>query len=499
MFRKSPANHANVCLACLLVAIAVFHAATVRQGHIWGDDFAMYVHHAQNIVEGRPYADTGYLFNPAAPVSPRMYPPVFPLLLAPVYRFFGLNLIPMKLEQVLFLLLALVAVYVCWERDLGRGYAMALVAILGFSPHFWAAKDDVLSDLPFLLFFYVAAVLVRWAPRDRPSWWRWAVLIGLALYLATGTRSAGIALIAGLMLYDVLKYRTITRLTVAALPVWAGLLLVQSRFVGSGIGNYDGHFHATLQTVWLNLTLYPGVLAGFWVASTRNGFSFFVLGIVALLMLAGVFFQYKRGITIIEAFVVPYIGMIVLWPFRPGIRLLFPLIPWSVFLALLGLRELTGKFAPRYSKAAVCGFLLLIALPFLEAYSRTDFGPIRQSNGLPEFNQLCQTVRDHTASGDVLIYYRARALSLYTGRVASAYNYQGTQQELIQYARNVHATYLITTNAFDNDHGFLAQYAATYSSTLELTYQNANFKLYRILTDKKPPSDLKLLPPLPSS
>jgi 4-amino-4-deoxy-L-arabinose transferase-like glycosyltransferase len=158
----------HLWLTLLLITIAVFHAATVRQGHIWADDFAMYIHHAQNIVEGRPYAQTGYLFTSTALVGPRMYPPVFPLLLAPVVRFFGLNLIPMKFEQVIFFVLALVVICRYWQRELGGKYTLALAAILGLSPHFWAAKDNVLSDLPFLLFFYVAAIFVQHAPRDGP-------------------------------------------------------------------------------------------------------------------------------------------------------------------------------------------------------------------------------------------------------------------------------------------------------------------------------------------
>jgi predicted nuclease of predicted toxin-antitoxin system len=120
-----------------------------------------------------------------------------------------------------------------------------------------------------------------------------------------------------------------------------------------------------------------------------------------------------------------------------------------------------------------------------------DFGSIRQNTGLPEFNQLCQAVRERTTPQDVLTYFRARALALYASRTASAYNYQGTDEELWQYARNVHATYMITTNAFDEDHGFLARYAETHSSNLELAYENPNFKLYRIVTDAAPIASAK--------
>ena len=214
----------------------------------------------------------------------------------------------------------------------GEKYALALVAILGFSPVFWNAKDNVLSDLPFLLFFYIVALLVRRAPRNQPGWRRWAILLGLALYLAIGTRMAGIDLIAGLLLYDALKFHRITQVTLVALLVSAALLLLQSRLVGSNVGSYDGHLQPTLQTVGTNLISYPCTLAGFWVASTRNAFSFIVLGIVVFLTLAGVFFQPKRGPTIVEALVAPYMAMVTLWPFSPGIRLVFPLPPGVYFL-----------------------------------------------------------------------------------------------------------------------------------------------------------------------
>jgi 4-amino-4-deoxy-L-arabinose transferase-like glycosyltransferase len=486
-----PATRARFYSASLLAAIGIFYFATIRPGHVWGDDFAMYVHHAQNIVEGRPYGDTGYIYNPAVPVyGPRMYPPVFPLLLAPLYKIFGLNLVPMKLEQVAFFLLTLAAVYMFWQRDLGSEYALAMLAILGFSPVFWTAKDMVLSDLPFLFFFYAAAVLVQRAPRQSPGWWRWAVLIGVVLYLAFGTRSAGISLLAGLPLYDVLKHRKITRLTVVALLVCAGLIALQRYFVGSGVGGYVGQqIRPTAQTVATNLLAYGRTLASFWVAATRSIFSFFVLGTAAVLMTTGLYFRFKRdcrferGLTIVEAFLVPYLAVILLWPFAAGVRIVFPFIPWMVFLALYGIRCLTANLAPRYSSAAAGGLLLMIAVPYTLVYRAMDFGPIRQDTGLAEFNQLCQAVREDTRADDVLIYFRARALSLYTQRPASTYNYHGTEQELELYTHNIHATHVVTTNAFNDDVRFLAKYVERNSSRFDLVYQNANFALYRIRPD----------------
>jgi len=464
----------------LLAAIGIFHAATVRQGHIWSDDFAMYVHHAQNIVEGRPYSDTGYIYDPFLPVyGPRYYPPVYPLLLAPIYRIFGLDLIPMKLEQVLFLLLALIAVYAYWKRDLGLGYTLSLVAVLGFNPEFWVAKDNVLSDIPFLFFFYLTALLVRSVRRDSVGWWGWSAVIGLAIYLAIGTRAVGIALLAGLVLYDVLRLRTITRFTAVSVMVCAAFLVLQPHIIGVGPGGYL-HQSPTLHTIARNAAAYTRALASFWVGSAPNSFHYVVLGLFATLVLGGFLFQSKRGFTFVEATLVPYLTIVILWPFPAGVRMVFPVVPWVGYLAISGFRDLAKKLAPSHSQAAASALFLLIIVCYVQSYRKLSFGPIQQTTGLPEFNQMCQAVRADTAPQDAIVYFRARALSLYTGRPASAYNYLGGDAELSWWVEHIHAKYLITTNAFDEDGGFLLRFARSNAPNLGLVNENAYFKLYQV-------------------
>jgi hypothetical protein len=68
------------------LAVGLFFVLTIRPGHVWGDDFSMYIRQAMNLADGTSYQDTGYLYNPiTSGVGPRTYPPVFPLLLAPIY------------------------------------------------------------------------------------------------------------------------------------------------------------------------------------------------------------------------------------------------------------------------------------------------------------------------------------------------------------------------------------------------------------------------------
>jgi hypothetical protein len=476
-------------IAALLALIGIFHAATVRQGHIWGDDFAMYVHHAQNIVEHRPYTDTGYIPNPSVPVyGPKYYPPVFPLLLAPLYRAYGMNVIPMKLEQVLFLVLALLAVFSLWRRELGREYTLVLVSILGFAPAFWIAKDEVLSDIPFLFFFYLAALMVANLRGERRtlsgsvwtgSLWTRSALIGFVTYLAIGTRTVGIALLAGLVLYDLLRYRRITRYTAVSIAVCAGCVIAQRYILDVGGSSYP-YQAPTMLTITGNIAEYTRVLASFWVGSMRGPFAYVTLALFASLAAAGFFLQWKRGLTFLEAALVPYVVIVVLWPFPAGVRMVFPLVPWIGYLALSGCKSVAEKIIPRYSPAAAGALVLVIGLCYAQFYRKADFGTIRQTAGLAEFNQLCQAVRDSTTAQDPIIYRRARALSLYTGRPASVANHLGSQAELWRWAAAIHAKYLVTTNAFNDDEGFAIRLVESNSGRFDLVYENANFKLYRI-------------------
>jgi hypothetical protein len=75
----------RVVAALCCAAIAVFWLATIRDGHRWADDYAMYVQQAINIVKGRPYDETTRLPNSATKLyAPNSTTPIVSLLLAPL-------------------------------------------------------------------------------------------------------------------------------------------------------------------------------------------------------------------------------------------------------------------------------------------------------------------------------------------------------------------------------------------------------------------------------
>lgn len=466
-------------LAALIVAIAVFYLLTIRRGNFWPDDYALYIHHAENIAEGRAYTDTGYIYNPDVPeYGPRAFPPVFPLLLAPIYAAFGLNLHVMKIEVAIFFILSLAAVAAYWKRDLEWPYLLALVALPGLSPIFWVYKDIVIADFPFLFFFYATALLARSAPRDGPAWWRWAIATGILSYLSVGTRTVGVTLLAGLVLYDWLKYRRVTRFVILAVFVCVVLALAQRLIIGNVEHSYADQLHPTLASITANLKDYPRDLATLWTRSLGKSFSLILFGITTALACLGARFHFGKAITPVEAFFLPYILALVVFPFTE-LRYLFPLVPFYIYLMLLGIQNLPSMVRPVWAKAAFAAVVVMIGLSYLAAFRQVTYGVIGQTDGKPSFNELCLFIRSHTDPADVIIFRRSRALSLFTSRPAGMYD-SNHGDRLADYAAKIHAAYIVSSPIFEEDRETLIPFIRAHSSSLHEVYENADFQVYRI-------------------
>ena len=141
----------------LLGIIALFHVLTIRNGQGWGDDWAQYVAHAKNLAEGKPYDETGYIYNEAARYAPRIYPPGFPLLLAPIYALRGLDLEALKIPVIVSLIGTLIMFAALATRWDGAASALIATALAGFHPFFRDFKNHILSDLPFAFLLLIAA------------------------------------------------------------------------------------------------------------------------------------------------------------------------------------------------------------------------------------------------------------------------------------------------------------------------------------------------------
>src|SRR5690348_2224194 len=261
----------GVCLG-ILATIFLFYLLTIRSGQPWPDDFAMYIQEAKNFVDHTPIQHTNYLYDPYNPaLGPRLYPPVFPLLLAPGYFVGGLtDLVPMQVEIVVFFTGILIVLWRGLGQELPPIEGAILLAIIGFNPVLWAFKDSIVSDIPFTFLLYLTLFLANDIAKDLTSkTWRVWKTLGLALlvYLCYGTRTVGIVLVPALLLCGFLYRRRnggrqlVVAGLLAIMPCW-----IQSRiFTGVGYGDVLGlGVLGFVHTFVHNLVIYAWSLAGFW-------------------------------------------------------------------------------------------------------------------------------------------------------------------------------------------------------------------------------------------
>jgi hypothetical protein len=259
-----PAKRNLLLVLCLIFA---FQLVTIRPGMLGNEDACLYLAHARNIAFGVPYRATGFIYSAEAPdYSPAAYPFVFPLMIAPIARFSGASLFPFKVFLSLTLVLSLLAVALLYWRSATPRQLLLLILLLGLSPAVTARKNEITSDLPFLLFLYLAFLLFGDVRERAPDFSRYAwraALAGFVGYLAYDIRFIGIGIIPCIILFSLVRHRKVTRFCIVATTVFAVCAAVQSRFF-SIPSEYFRMIETREESPLQNLHFYAGTVARLW-------------------------------------------------------------------------------------------------------------------------------------------------------------------------------------------------------------------------------------------
>jgi hypothetical protein len=173
-----------------LVISALLSYKCIQPGHNWGGDFALYIEQSEAIIQGELcelYELNKYSMDYSQyAVGPYLYPPVFPAMLIPIELWAGRNLMAMKWLCACCFLLGL---FICWKLFLNNKTSPAaagiLLSMMAFHSAWVTFTDQVLSDLPFLLFTMLAFYMA-----ERTKNWIGHLLTGIVVLLAMFTRSS---------------------------------------------------------------------------------------------------------------------------------------------------------------------------------------------------------------------------------------------------------------------------------------------------------------------
>jgi 4-amino-4-deoxy-L-arabinose transferase-like glycosyltransferase len=490
-------------LYLLLAALAVVCLATLREGHSWGDDFALYILHARNLAEGRAYGDTGFVYNPSAPLySPQVYPPGFPLLLAPLYAAFGVHLLAFRMVVVASFVGA-VAVFALFARSvLPPRIALATAALVAFQPFLLRFKNLLLPDFTFLLFIMVTLYCVLRAVEEEEDGWRsrhilWGALGGVSLAIAISMRTIGITFFGGLVLYQVLR-RQVPRVPVlvfvAVVLVLYGLLSQlmppASGYAAQLADTVSAHQPRVADRLLRMIRSAWALLAGtdvLWSATgeqrapnhegVARALIRLLMGGTGLLVLAGYWLRLKR-VSIVETFVIAYVGSVIVWGATPA-RYLVPVIPFLLYYAVVGFSWLTNR-GPRPVKTVAYAFGVLVILSYAINVVRLDRSPYANGVTGRDARELFDHVQRCTPADGLLASSRPRALVLFTGRRATPIggSVLDNQERLLGFIDGVGVGHLVVSPREQR----LAQIAAERPDALTPAFQNASWVVYRAHT-----------------
>jgi hypothetical protein len=499
---SEPRPHVYLLHLVIIAMIAVFYLSTIRPGHEWGDDFGLYVLHARSIVNGDAYDETPYLHNPLyGLIGPRAYPPILPIALAPLYKWFGFDATVMKIAVCTFFFAVLGILYWTYRMQLPWLYATGLIVLLGFNPYFYDFKDEIMSDFPFMFFVWAALYAMQRyydiAEKDRsPGSVSYGILVGTCMYLAYGTRVIGAVLLVSLILYELVTFRKLSRFAITALFVASILIAIQSTLlsnVGTGyLSLFKENTTRDIAHLFLaNIISYLISLSTFLDNGHSKLIKITLFVIVSLLAALGLRRRIKDGITILEVFLFLYVVALIISPVH-AFRYLYPIIPIYFLYACIGaieVRSLTSRRGVQYTPVILAG---LVVVSYASKYITLDYGPIQEGIARQESTELFQHIQSHTKPNDVIIFRKPRALALLTGRRASIYpmpaqHFEPSDGIAWNYFDEIGARYLVVgatawarNLANIQDIEWERKFVANCKQRCEEVFSNADFQVYEL-------------------
>ncbi|MFZ1634294.1 MAG: glycosyltransferase family 39 protein [Chitinophagales bacterium] len=408
----------NRVVLLLLFVVAIFSLITMNSFHAWGDDFAMYLMHAENIATGKPYAETGFIYNDLAPTyAPQSYPPGFPLLLAIVQPFFGLNFLAYKIYILLFFLIFLWLVYV-WLKDKVDGrYVVGIIIALGFNPFIWQFRDNILSDIPCAAAIFAALILHEKAENTglKMDW----VILGFVVFIAFAIRSTAIVLLLAIIIYHIKNirkngiYLIIILSEFILLNVICGILFnYDSNYLSMIAATYGEHSNKEIFEIIKYYTgQYYAEFKDLFIYKYHNLFTNDILVLLGqILFLFGFVISLIQKRFLIALFFTGYIILILLWPGFQGLRYFLPIIPLYFFFTIIGISKIKIK-SIRIGLEAILGLSILVT--YISYYSNVNYKQDNYSlNGI-QSRELIQFITDEIPANSNVMAAKPRALCLF--------------------------------------------------------------------------------------
>lgn len=475
-------------------------------GHDWGGDFAQYIMQAQSIVEGDidgfmrqnrfAMEESSYSVGPAA------YPWGLPLLLAPVYYFTGNNMIAFKMVLIVCYLLFLFLLWFGFRTDHNQPGRFILLIIFAVNPFMLGFMNSIFADIPFLLFSTAGILLMRRLYVEQKQLFHYVtdgVLLGVLIAWSIFFRNNGLLLLFTLVIVRLtggyLTYkraRSSCNKNIFALIPWllpflsCGVFLIiwHVLFPAGGTSHIHHLQELSIAQITGNIHYYFFLPAEF--LSTGNKSVDIAIYMLSLpFAFLGIFRRFHRDYPILIYCALTLV-LYILWPYRQGLRFIFPVLPFYISFVLTGASVFPDLLSSFKIRRAVHSFYIVFLVMIIGSMSIQSIGAGRKNlqdqrqpppgpyspDAQEMFSYIRMMVRN-SEEDKVVIFFKPRVMRLMTGGASILINEPGQLDR---------GDYLCVHPAPDKDqipreHLVLMKE----SGNLQLMYYNNTFSLYKLL------------------
>ncbi len=422
---------AALVLACS--ALAVAHALAAWPHYHVGsfDDDAGYVMVARALGHGHGLTST----LPAGVPMVASYPPGYSALLTPIALVSGTAYAAFRAMSVL-LLGILVPLVWCYlrRRGVGAGPSLAVLVLLALNPALGTFGMMIMAELPFLVMFVIVLLaLDRWESEGALiTRWGWATVVGAAGLL--WLKEAGAGLVAGLVLWLLLRGATRRAVVLAGgvgalfLPILisravAGVNLLGSRYsteFGSAFSGGPVHLVAHALSTYANVALPQTVVPTSVSPLPIFGAAAGALGtfgtLTTPLVVIGVVVWWRRHRDAASVAVPVYLAVTLVYPFTNERRLLLVLplvLAWYVLGWAAVIRWVGARIPPARAVAWAAPLVVLVIL--VPQFGRDYLYELGHGSSRPRGSPYAEFLAAAGAPGDVVETDYVWAVSLFTG------------------------------------------------------------------------------------
>lgn len=444
----------NTVIVCFVIScVLVINIFAIKPGHLWGDDFALYILQKNYIVEYESDELEKFVKfrhdNSTAIGAPKVYPWGYPLVLSFLTVVFGAGIYGYVVANMFFLAASLLVLYKYFSDTLELYLLVLMLLVIGLNPVLFEIKNSVLSDTVAFFFSFFAILLVQ-RSLCLGNFSRICVFIAgsIALFISYYLRTQyAVLLLSAFFIVAIEEYRrklvygdkNCFRSVVlygAMLFAVFFVLMYLSRYREQFVSSYSDLLvgYNVVHTIRMNLVYYASVFTGSWAnvfsyssgVKAYGGVGCYVVGIVLVpAFLMGIIssFKCKRDAVLVALF-----GLVVplFYPYRGDIRLVFFCYPFYLWFVMLGLgRSVDSKLVCLYQ---VVSKVLIVYVVMFYLFVNVRNGLLYRSSGFEvsegPFKQTSTEMWNFVASTgkqDTFAFFKAGAFYLFTGRLVATF------------------------------------------------------------------------------